>query len=309
VLLGLIEAFVGALCYGVATVLQAIGARGVERAQTGVNPRLLLRVLRSLPFLAGLGLDGLGLVFNVAALRELPLFTVQAIVNTNLAVTAVVCQPLLHIRLRRRDWLCVGTVCVGLVLVALAAGHEAPVHRGTGFQVGLLVAAVSLLGAALLVGNSKLGTADVLGACAGLLFGVFALCVRVLPSLQPLTLLRSPALYALLIASIGAFLFFTTALQRGSVTSATAAMVVGETAVPALLGVLLLGDHARHGFGPVAVLGFVLAVGGALPLSRFGEASGVREQHADHAHDDAPPPADPVEPDRVRSPDGTRNST
>jgi hypothetical protein len=48
-------------------------------------------------------------------------------------------------------------------------------------------------------------------------------------------------------------------------------VVVGETAIPAVVGILVLGDHTRPGFAPVAVLGFLLAVAGALALSRFGE--------------------------------------
>jgi hypothetical protein len=48
-------------------------------------------------------------------------------------------------------------------------------------------------------------------------------------------------------------------------------MVVGETVLPAVVGVVVLGDEAKHGWVPVAVGGFVLAVGGALALARFGE--------------------------------------
>jgi hypothetical protein len=139
------------------------------------------------------------------------------------------------------------------------------------FQWGLVIAAAALIAAAFLLGNSRYGSPGVIGASAGTLFGLFALCVRALPDLSPLVLLRSPALYALVAAGGAAYVLLTTALQRGSVTAATAAMVVGETALPALLGVLLLGDHPRPGFGVVAVIGFLAAVGGALPLSRYGE--------------------------------------
>jgi hypothetical protein len=48
-------------------------------------------------------------------------------------------------------------------------------------------------------------------------------------------------------------------------------MVTGETVMPALVGVLLLGDQTRPGFSAVAVTGFVVAVLAALILARFGE--------------------------------------
>ena len=50
-------------------------------------------------------------------------------------------------------------------------------------------------------------------------------------------------------------------------------LVVGETVLPAAVGLTMLGDHARPGWGLVAAAGFVLAVGAALLLSRFGEVS------------------------------------
>ena len=68
------------------------------------------------------------------------------------------------------------------------------------------------------------------------------------------------------------FVFYTTALEGGSVTVATAAVVLAETLPPALIGVIFLGDTTRHGLAPVAVIGFVIAVASAVMLARFGEA-------------------------------------
>ena len=82
----------------------------------------------------------------------------------------------------------------------------------------------------------------------------------------------NPALYALLAGGAAGFLLLTSALQRGSVTTTVAAMVVGETIAPALVGVLWLGDSARNGLGWVVVVGFVVAVSATLVLARFGEA-------------------------------------
>jgi hypothetical protein len=56
------------------------------------------------------------------------------------------------------------------------------------------------------------------------------------------------------------------------VTTATAGLVIGETIGPALVGVIWLGDRTREGLAWLAVLGFAVAVAGALALARFGEA-------------------------------------
>jgi hypothetical protein len=68
-------------------------------------------------------------------------------------------------------------------------------------------------------------------------------------------------------------LFYASALQRGSVTTATAMMVIGETVLPSLVGVAALGDRTKPGFALVAIAGFSLAVAAALALARFGEPS------------------------------------
>lgn len=272
---GLAGAFVSALAYGTATVLQAIGAgRTKDTAGAGVDPRLLIRVLSQLPFVAGLGLDIVGLAANLVALEKLPLFAVQAIVNCSLAVTALLAVPLLKARLGRNDRIAVTAVVLGLVLVGVSAGTEDPIHTSRALHWGVLVAVLVLIAASAAVSWKLGGNSVVLGAFAGSLFGAFAICVRILPDLHPSALVTDPALYAGIIASITAFLFFTTALQRGSVTLATAMLVVGETGIPALLGITMFHDHTRPGFVPVAVVGFVCAVGGAVALSRFGEAEG-----------------------------------
>jgi drug/metabolite transporter (DMT)-like permease len=268
---GLACALIACLCYGVATVFQAMGARRVAGSE-GVDPRLLMRVLGTLPFLLGTAMDGLGLLFDLFALRELPLFEVQGIVNTNLAVTAVFAGLLLRIQLTRKDKIAVAGVVVGLVLLGLSAGPE-----GTGTFSGagrwaLLGVSLLLAATALALGNIyKSAPAALLGTVAGFLFGVFGIAVRILPSIEPARLVTDPAAYAGLIASVTGFLFFTTALQRGSVNATAAALVIGETAVPAIIGLTLLGDSARPGYGVMGVFGFLLAVGGAVSLARFAE--------------------------------------
>jgi drug/metabolite transporter (DMT)-like permease len=270
---GLVAAVVCALAYGSATVFQAIGAtRTKDTAGAGVDPRVLIRALSQLPFVAGLGLDVLGLVADLVALEKLPLFAVQAIMNCSLAVTALLAVPLLKAKLTRSDWIAVGAVVLGLILVGVSAGAESPVHVGRAVHWALLAAVVVLIAGSFFAIWKLGGNPVVLAAFAGSLFGAFAICVRILPDLHPTVLLTDPAAYAGVVASITGFLFFTTALQRGSVTMATATLVVGETGLPALLGFTLFHDHTRHGFVPVAVVGFLSAVGGAVALSRFGEA-------------------------------------
>jgi hypothetical protein len=111
------------------------------------------------------------------------------------------------------------------------------------------------------------------GLLAGVLFGAVAIAVRVLEGVDPLrigTLLAGPASWTILIAGLGGFYLYTVALQLGSVNGAVAALVVGETVVPGIIGVVLLGDTGRPGLGWLVAMGFISAVVSAVAVAIFG---------------------------------------
>ncbi|WP_225825181.1 hypothetical protein [Streptomyces naphthomycinicus] len=263
-----------AVCFGTATVLQAVAARAASAEEgPGGDAALLLRALRQWRYLAGLALDGLGFLLQIAALRSVPIYAVGAALAASLAVTAVVAARLLRVRLSGLEWGAVGVVCAGLAMLGLASGAEGDRGGPDWLKYAMVAAAagVLLLGA---VGGRLSGRtrALLLGLGAGLGFGVVEVAVRLIDSLRPADLLANPATYALLLGGGAAFLLLTSALQRGSVTTATAGMVIGETLGPAAVGVVWLGDRTREGLEWLAALGFAVAVAGALALARFGEA-------------------------------------
>ncbi len=279
----LTAAMVAAVCYGIAAVMQAIAVRAASRrteAAAGggsaalgrVDPGLVLRMLHQWPFIASLALDLVGFVAQLVALRRLPLFAVQAMIAANLAVTAVLAAWLIHLELAWREWLAVAGVVVGVGLLGSSAGEHVVTGVSAEFKFALIlaVAGIAVVG----VASSRLrapARTPVLGAVAGLGYGVLAVAARVLPGFSPQHLIRDPAAYALAAAGIVSFMLYATALEDGSVTVATAAVVLAETTPPAVVGVMFLGDHTRAGLGGVAVLGFSLAVVCAVALARFGE--------------------------------------
>ncbi|SPE57655.1 hypothetical protein SNS2_3327 [Streptomyces netropsis] len=279
VLLGMICALGSAVCFGTASVLQAVAARAVAPGSgSGVDTALLMRALRQWRYLAGLALDALGFALELFALRHLPLYAVGAALAASLAVTAVVASWMLRVRLSGVEWAAVGVVCGGLAMLGLASGAEGAETGSLALRLGTLGVAAGVLGLGALAGRLPgRARAAALGLGAGIGFGVVEVAVRLTDDISPGALVTDPAAYAVLLGGGAAFLLLTSALQRGSVTAATAGMVIGETVGPALVGVVWLGDRTRPGLAPLAVAGFFLAVLGALALARFGEAPVVEE--------------------------------
>lgn len=279
-LASLTAALVAAVFYGIASVMQSIAAHEASNRKPqdadvgGVDPGLLPRMLRQWRFVVSLCLDTLGFVAQLIALQRLPLFAVQAIVAANLAVTAVVASLVIKVRLSWREWLAVTGVVAGIGLLGSSAGPEGASQAGVVFKLALIVAIAALglvgLAAARMLRDPARTLA--LGLVAGFGYGVIGIAARVLNGFEPLTLLRDPAAYAVAAAGIVSFMFYATALEGGSVTVATAAVVLAETLPPAVIGVTFLGDRTRPGLEPAAIAGFLLAVASAVMLARFGEA-------------------------------------
>src|SRR6266849_4400198 len=251
-----------------AIAVRAASNKSAEDSSGGVDPGLVMRLLRQWRFVASICLDTLGFVAQLVALQKLPLFAVQAFVASNLAVTAVVASWVIGVTLSWREWAAVLGVVAGVGLLGSTAGAEGAAQVGAVFKLALIVAIAGLAAAKL---NEPYRT-TALGVTAGFGYGVLSIAARVLTGFSPLELARDPAAYAVAAAGIISFMFYATALESGSVTVATAAVVLSETIPPAVIGVIFLGDQTRPGLSVVASGGFFIAVASAVMLARFGEA-------------------------------------
>ncbi|MDT0452576.1 hypothetical protein [Streptomyces hesseae] len=286
-IIGLVTAVTASVCYGTGSVLQAVGSRKSARQEAATasstattqhgGPSLASTAKAAVTweFMVGTVLDFIGFALGALAARMLPLFLSQTVISANLIVTALLSIKLLGIKLNRREWTSIGVVCSALILLATAAGHEGNGDAARSTHWWLLVISVVLMGGGWIAVHFLGSRAAILaGLLSGLGFGAIGVGVRILDGIDPFdlpTLLADPALYAILISgSVGMYLH-TVALQIGSVNGATAALVVGETVLPGIIGVLWLGDTSRAGFAWMAVLGFLLAVAGAVAVAWFGE--------------------------------------
>ncbi len=267
--LGISAAAAAAVCYGVATVLQARAARRSTRSEH-VDPRLLIRLFGQFGYVVGILIDLAGFALSVLALRRQPLYIVQAIVASNLAVTALLVAVIYRFRLKNLEWTAIAAVCLGLALLGISSGREGSSGATAALRFGLLAGALALAAVSIVFARTH-GRPGTLGAIAGLGFSAVAVGARTINSFAPLQLITDPAAWALAIGAVIGALFFATALQRGRVTTVTATMTVAETVVPAVIGVTVLGDTIRHDSAPLIVVGFVVSLAGTLALARFGE--------------------------------------
>lgn len=264
-----VAAFVACVGYGVGSVLQSVGARRTAEV-SGIGG--VGRILRQLPYLLGLGLDGVAFLANVVALQRLPLFLVQSVLVGSVGVTAVL-AALRGARLDWRDWGSLAGLGAGLVLLCVTADPR-PAAPLVPTGQWLLLAATVVPVVVALVGLRRAGrlAAVLLAAAAGLAWTGVALASRAF-SAEPFawSALAHPLVWTVVVQGVLGTVFFALALQRGDVTTVTAVTFMLELLVPSLLGLVLFGDGVLPHLGPLAALGFVLAVGGTVSLVRFAE--------------------------------------
>ncbi len=254
--LGLLAAVVAAVGYGSGSVLQAAATR------RGSGLRIVLQPL----YLAGLALDLLGWLLSLVALRSLPLFAVQSLLAGSLVVTVLLARVMLGVRLRTADRVAVVAVVGALTVLALAAGEQPAAAPPGGFTSIVLGAAVVLAVGVAMAHRS--GGAVLLATLGGLGYSGAALAARAAHGgttgwqvlLQPL---------ALAIAVFGAAgaLAFVRALESGAVGPAMALISVVEVVVPGAVGLAVLGDGVRSGWGVPAVAAVVVALAGCVVLA------------------------------------------
>jgi drug/metabolite transporter (DMT)-like permease len=268
-LLGLGAALTAAVLFGSASVVQATAVRRIPRS-AGLNARLVGQLLRSPMFLAAMALNLIGFSLHLVALRSIPLFLAQAGIAASLAVTALLAVRVFGDELAASDWAAVAGTCGGLALLAASSGSVGDEKASPAFIFGLFAVLGALATGGLLVSRMQgFFSTELLGLLAGFGFAGVSVSARVLPGLAPATVLTAPSAYALALSGALAFLLYSVALQRGSVTGATAPMIVSQTVTPAAVGVLLLNDGIRPGWMPIAAIGFLVTGLGALKLARF----------------------------------------
>lgn len=264
---GILGAFAAAVAYGAATVVQAVGVRDMAAADSRIRWRGTMR------FGGGLALDLVGFLASFAALRELPLFFVEAAVASSIAVTALLAALLRHVRLGVADIAGLALTGLGMVLLALSAAAGPARRLGDKPGWALLLTGVLLAAVVAVIWRreSQAFDAVVLALFSGLGFGFVGIAARTIELRHPWNLLLHPTLWALLVHAAVAVVAYGLALSRGRVVAVAAITFAAETVMPAAIGLGFLGDAVRPHFVLVAASGFIATLGGSIMLAAQAE--------------------------------------
>lgn len=205
----------------------------------------------------------LGFALHAVSVVLLPLYLAQACVAFSMPVTAVCSARVFGEPLGRGRVLAVVAVCLGIALLALGAGDPGPQLDGWALPVGLAsLLLVCLVGGVIMLRGTD---AVALGALAGLGYAGSALAMRGVGVELSAPVVACAALLPLF--GLVAFWLYSVSMARADVTPATAAMIVNQTFVPAMAGLVLMGDSVREGGAWLIVVGLALGTLGAVGLS------------------------------------------
>jgi drug/metabolite transporter (DMT)-like permease len=249
--------------------------KGANEAPS-VDIRRPLRSARSLFackwFAIGMAIAAGAWLFHVAALVFAPLSVVQAVLSTGVVILAVMAERLFGFKVGLRQWVGVSMTALGLLLLvitipAASGSHSAYSLAGMiAFEGGMLAIG------ALLIGGKHLGMPAqhhgiMLGAAAGVLFGVSDIAIKALTGAGGIVgIIASPWLGVTILASVIAFYASARGLQSGEAVPVIAATSTAANVSCILGGIIVFGDPMPSDTVGICVqaFAFILVVAAAL---------------------------------------------
>lgn len=189
-------------------------------------------------------------VLHVAALALAPISLVQAVISGGLVFLAVLADRWFGFELGKREWMGVALTAIGLAFLGLTVqtGSEG---SNSSYSISGMIAfegAMIFLGALLLVTHRvqphQHHRGLMLGAAAGILFGVSDISIKALTGTVPGEFLAiiSPWTLVAIAASIAAFYASARGLQVGEGVAVIAFTSVSANLSAILGGILVFGD-------------------------------------------------------------------
>jgi hypothetical protein len=188
--------------------------------------------------------------FHVAAMAVAPLSLVQTVLAGGVVLLAIMAERILGVQIGRRQWLGLGLTALGLMLlgVTLPVAHSAnsrfSVPGMIAFEAGL-IAAGTLLIMGPRMGAPREHHGFMLGAAAGILFGVSDIAIKAISGLigtSGALGLLTPWTLVTVAASIAAFYASAKGLQDGDAVPVIAVTGTAANIAGIVGGIIVFGD-------------------------------------------------------------------
>jgi len=249
-LLGILLALACALATNVGFLFKHRGAC----AAPAVDIRRPLKTARSLfgsrLFAIGMLIAAGAWAFHVAAMAVAPLSVVQAVLAGGVVLLAIMADRMFGLRISRRQWVGIALTAVGLILLGLSLpAVHGPHSRFSvpgmiAFEAGLLLFG-SLLIMGPRIGAPKQHHGFMLGAAAGILFGVSDIAIKAISGMvgsHGALGLLSPWTGMVLFASVAAFYSSAKGLQDGDAVPVIAITGTAANVSGIVGGIIVFGD-------------------------------------------------------------------
>ncbi|MGI8411679.1 MAG: hypothetical protein ACR2LV_03110 [Solirubrobacteraceae bacterium] len=209
-------------------------------------------------------------IFHVAAMSIAPLSIVQTVLAGGVVLLAILAERMFGLRIGRRQWLGLALTAGGLMLLGLSlpvihgAHSRFSVPGMIAFEAGL-IAVGTLLIMGPRIGAPKEHHGFMLGAAAGILFGVSDVAIKALSGLvgtAGVEGLLSPWTLVTVAASIAAFYASAKGLQDGDAVPVIAITGTAANVSGIVGGIIVFGDplSAHPAVLVVECLAFVLVL-------------------------------------------------
>lgn len=236
--------------------------------------RSAINLYRSRWFTVGMLIALVAWLFHVAAMSLAPLSLVQAVISGGLVLLTVLAERFFGFQVGRRQWLGVGLMALGLVLLAVTLPSSHGPHSNyslagmIGFESGVLGFGTLLVLSPRLGGRVYEHHGVLLGVSAGLIFGVSDVALKALAGTigkVGLVGLVSPWLLVAIVGSVIAFYASAHGLQKGEAVPVITLTTAGANVSAIGGGIIVFNDPMAS--DPVGIvlqcLAFVLVIAAA----------------------------------------------
>jgi len=267
-ILVILAAALSAFFNGSAVILEKIGVDQQAKIKSA-HPNILWQLRSNIPYIVGLVLDFFSWLLALYAVQRLPLFVVQPIIACSVIFTVLIEHYLFKKRLSLKFGLYLITIVLGLIMIALVAEPEKAIFIQHSLRWVIILSPILLTIIGLYFAKiQKQYAAFFLAGITGLAFGGIAIAGRALVFHHNLiNLFFHPLIWAIIGYGLLGILFLTIALQRASASAINATVIVCETIIPIIFGLVFFGDHPKHHLWYVVILGIILTISGTILIT------------------------------------------